>query len=54
MEMTSVHIIRVVRGSDLHETSSESHANDNIDHHYWNTTIYEGMDGKPAVKVLWC
>jgi hypothetical protein len=39
-------------GRDLHGTSPKSHVNNNVIRHYWNTTVYEGVDGKLAVKVL--
>jgi hypothetical protein len=39
-------------GRDLHGTSSKSHVDDNVIRHYWNTTVYEGVGGKLAVKVL--
>ena len=45
-------IIRIVGRRDLHGTSSKSHVDDNVVRHNWNTTVYEGVDGKLAVKVL--
>jgi hypothetical protein len=46
-------IIRIVGRRDLHGTSSKSHVDDNVVRHYWNTTVYERVDGKLAVKMLW-
>ena len=49
---SNIIIIWVVGGSDFHSTRPEGHINDNVVRHYWNTTVYEGMDSKLAVKVL--
>jgi hypothetical protein len=52
MSHSNIIIIGIVGRSDLHGTSSEGHINDNVVRHYGNTTVYEGMDSKLAVKVL--
>ena len=54
MSYPDIVIIRIMGRRDLHGTSSKGHVDDNAIRHYWNTTVYEGMDGKLAVKVLWC
>lgn len=52
MSYPNIIIIRVVGRRDLHGTSSKSHVDGNLVRHYRNTTVYEGVDGKLAVKVL--
>lgn len=49
---SNIIIVWIVSGSDLHSTRPEGHINDDVVRHDWNTTVYEGMDSKLAVKVL--
>lgn len=53
MSYPNVIIVRIVGRRDLHGTSSKSHVDNNVIRHYWDTTVYEGVDSKLAVKMLW-
>jgi len=52
MSHSNLIIIRIVGWGDLYSTGSKSHVDDNIIRNYWNSTVYERMDGKLAVKML--